>query len=197
MNLTNTLSKLGMIVPSVVTLSLGSIGAANATTFKFDFNLNDASKQEILDENGGTFGTLSFDEDISAGSYFLGELTNVEFSFNMGNIVVYNPIDALSNIQIFVSDNGTNLELTRFDDVAGNYFQLENNSTNVAFPNSDNRFYLSAGSQFDGDRSFYAGSFTAISESQSVPEPASILGLLAVGAFGTASNLKRRKLQEA
>lgn len=32
---------------------------------------------------------------------------------------------------------------------------------------------------------------------ESVPEPASILGLLAVGAFGTASNLKRKNKQEA
>ena len=31
----------------------------------------------------------------------------------------------------------------------------------------------------------------------SVPEPASILGLLAVGAFGTTSTLKRKKKQEA
>ena len=196
MNLTKNLSKIGMVIATAATLSIGVIGEAEATTFQFDFNLNNTSKQEILDDNGGTFGTLSFNEDITAGTYFLGDLTNVNFSFNMGNIVVHNPIDDLNNIKIFVSDNGTNLELTKFDDIAGNYFQLENNSTNVAFPNSNNRFYLSAGSQFDGDRSFYAGTFTAISDTRTVPEPTSAIALFAVGAFGTTSSFKRRKKQE-
>ena len=196
MNLTKTLSKIGMAVATIATLSIGAIGEANATTFEFDFNLNNSSKQEILDDNGGTFGTLSFDEDITAGTYFLGDLTNVNFSFNMGNIVVHNPIDDLNNIKIFVSDNGTNLELTRFDDIAGNYFQLENNSTNVAFPNSNNRFYVSAGSQFDGDRSFHAGTFTAISDTRTVPEPTSAIALFAVGTLGITSSLKRTNKQK-
>ena len=196
MNLTKKLSKIGMVIATAATLSIGVIGEAEATTFQFNFNLNNTSKQEILDDNGGTFGTLSFNEDITAGTYFLGDLTNVNFSFNMGNIVVHNPIDDLNNIKIFVSDNGTNLELTKFDDIAGSYFQLENNSTNVAFPNSNNRFYLSAGSQFDGDRSFYAGTFTAISDTRTVPEPTSAIALFAVGAFGSTSSLKRRKKQE-
>ena len=164
---------------------------ATATTFNFNFTLDDVSKQGILDENGGSFGTLSFDEDISAGRFFLGDLTNVEFSFNMGNIVVFNPIDPLSNIEIFVNDNGTSLELTRFDDVAGSVFQLENNSTNVAFPNADNRFSVSAGSQFGGDRSFESGSFTAIAQPQSVAEPTTIIGLLTVSAIGLS--LKRKQ----
>jgi hypothetical protein len=38
---------------------------------------------------------------------------------------------------------------------------------------------------------------TKANPTQSVPEPASILGLLAVGAFGTTSTLKRKKKQEA
>ena len=185
MNLTKNLSKIGMVIATAATLSIGVIGEAEATNFQFDFNLNNTSKQEILDDNGGTFGALSFNEDITAGTYFSGDLTNVNFSFNMGNIVVHNPIDDLNNIKIFVSDNGTNLELTKFDDIAGSYFQLQNNSTNVAFPNSNNRFSLSAGSQFDGDRSFYAGTFTAISDTRTVPEPNRAIALFAVGAFGT------------
>lgn len=40
-------------------------------------------------------------------------------------------------------------------------------------------------------------SFSVNELPESVPEPASILGLLAVGAFGTASTLKRKKKQEA
>lgn len=38
---------------------------------------------------------------------------------------------------------------------------------------------------------------TKANPTQSVPEPASILGLLAVGAFSTTSTLKRKKKQEA
>jgi len=41
-----------------------------------------------------------------------------------------------------------------------------------------------------------AGSFTDISpnpDPEKVPEPASVLGLLAVGAFGAGSTLKRKK----
>lgn len=40
-------------------------------------------------------------------------------------------------------------------------------------------------------------SFSVNELPESVPEPASILGLLAVGAFGTTSTLKRKKKQEA
>ncbi|MBV6627118.1 MAG: PEP-CTERM sorting domain-containing protein [Rivularia sp. (in: Bacteria)] len=40
-------------------------------------------------------------------------------------------------------------------------------------------------------------SFSVNELPESVPEPASMLGLLAVGAFGTASTLKRKKKQEA
>jgi hypothetical protein len=43
-----------------------------------------------------------------------------------------------------------------------------------------------------------AGSFTDLSpnpDPEKVPEPASVLGLLAVGAFGAGSTLKRKKKQ--
>ena len=44
---------------------------------------------------------------------------------------------------------------------------------------------------------FGAAHKKSFAQTQAVPEPASILGLLAVGAFGGASTLKRKKKQEA
>ena len=43
----------------------------------------------------------------------------------------------------------------------------------------------------------YSANVTLADNTQAVPEPASMLGLLAVGAFGTVSTSKRRKRQEA
>lgn len=171
---------------------------SEALTFNFEF---DNSPDSVIDPNNivGT-GTFSFDGDLGDGTFALADLPNYEFFFDFGgdtftNADITTPLDELLAI-ISTSENDRFLKFSNTGSVSGPFrgsidFQNSANSSNTALS------FQPPGGNFDlyftsSNFGTYRGSIEVDDDVQPVPEPASVLGLLAFGAVG-GSMLKRKQ----
>lgn len=151
--------------------AMGSDGLGTGKHMETNFNGIDIISQTFtLGENIDTTALFSFDAWSRKGG--------------TGTVSVLGSLSGNLLDQVLFSSNG--------DEWTQNLFELSvmaGEEITVAFQ----------GNQQDSVTSPHIDqvSFSVNELPASVPEPASILGLLAVGAFGTTSTLKRKKKQEA
>ncbi len=173
-----------LVCVAVLILGFGVAESAHADSFLFNFSMNNAAQNTILDNNGGRSGTLSFNGSVLAGDHALTSLTNLAISFNLGGTIftLADLSDPPGNINIRVVDIlGGGQQITRVVDTAGTFTQffVGGSQHGLAFVNADGNFFLEDRVLFD--TSFHPGTYTATR----VPEASSLIlfiaGLLGVG----------------
>jgi PEP-CTERM motif len=207
MSIATSMKKLALTAAGTALISLGVGGVAEAATVVngtifddnagnvtvdyWNFSVNTAGLVEIdALSNGVLEGDRWWDGKSGLDTY----LRLYEFDANgslglLGNLVAENDdasgfVDgSVSGLDSFLS---VNLDLGNYVlAISDFYFSDEEARRGV------NNDYLEEG--FDGTFAKYQLTFKGDVDVESVPEPASVLGLLAIGALGAGSSLKRKK----
>ncbi len=192
------LKKLSIAAAGVTMISLQTI-PAHAAQFNFTF---DATFDDELTEPFVGSGVLSFDGDAQVGSYTLDSLSNLDMNFSFNDGSSFGTADLTTNLSsagisifdlgagelglVFTGEGGLIGEGSV--DLGALTFEPTPAVNNPGFAGGNGVTKL----YFNGS---FGGSYTAVSStvsSVSTPEPASILGLLALGTLGVTS-LKRNK----
>jgi hypothetical protein len=197
----NIVTKLGLTTASIV-LGLGTIAVkeANATTFNFSSPYYSQQSSLNFREDGidltATGITSNGSREIVQNFYGLGVKGGFLDSYQVDGLglnetlllsfhrtvslisATFSAVDGNDEFRLFVDGD----LLVSADIPNNNIF----NFTSFAPDNKGSQFGFSV-TDFNDD--YYLKNI----EVEAVPEPASILGLLALGAFGASSTLKRKK----
>ncbi|MEA5535640.1 PEP-CTERM sorting domain-containing protein [Crocosphaera sp. XPORK-15E] len=207
----NTLLKTG-IGSTLATLAVAALSAStSATTITFDpigtnpvgLPLNNPYIEgeftyQSVSNTGGNFGSSLFGNPDPALTVYLGPETldtiAIEFVRTDGGLFTFDSFDA-----VFLGDpGGLSNGWTFFGEVGGNptqFFGFATSSTSftteipTTFTTPIDRLVI----QFsqENDLSLIVDNLVLTPVSQSVPEPGTILGLLAVGALGALSRKRK------
>jgi hypothetical protein len=180
---------LTVALATVATATLALPFKAEALTFNFEFdNTDDVTVTPPL---VGT-GTFSFDGDPGNGDFALTSLANFDFSFTFGGNTFTNAdiTTPLANILVRISTSGSD-RFVNFGGTRGGSFggsiDFVNASSSLSFQPDFGLRYFSG--SFRGN---YQG--VAAASTTTVPEPATVLGLLSVAGVGLLC--KGRKLEK-
>jgi hypothetical protein len=173
---------------TVATATLALPFKAEALTFNFEFdNTPDAT---VLPPIVGT-GTFSFDGDPGNGDFGLTSLANFDFSFTFGGNTFTNAdiTTPLANILVRISTSGSD-RFVNFGGTRGGSF-----GGSIDFVNASTlSFEPDFGSLYFQVSFFGTYQGIAAASTPTVPEPATVLGLLSVAGVGLLC--KRRKLEK-
>ena len=161
--------------------------------FDFSFQFDDTTVQQTIDNNGGIFGTLSYDGPAAAGTFNWSTLSGLAVSFTMGSDVfsLSNLLDPLSFIEMTVEDQGAGVfAITNITDVVGGFAQFGGlgRPGDLAFTGAPGEF-VALSTQFPGAQ---RGNWTA--ETAAIDEPPA-LALLALGLLGLRFQRRARSRQ--
>jgi hypothetical protein len=184
-----------IVVSSVFTISTN----ASAATFNFTF---DRTFDSSLTPPFVGSGTLGFDGAATVGSYSLASLSNLNMNFSFTNGTSFSLADLTSNLStsgISVFDLGSgNFGLVFTGTSALGSVDFLKNSTSLNFEPTSSISNPKGSFGGNGVTNVYVsdallGSYNAVSASQSVPEPFTVIGTL-IG--GTAALRMRKKLTD-
>lgn len=208
MSIATLLKKSSMVAAGAACIALGVGGAAEATVLTFDDLTTTNSYQTISNSYGG-FNWTNFyainGSSIPNTGYDNGTVSGDYTAFNgFGNSATVSSSSVFDfNGAYFTAawQNGLNILVEGF--LGGALQESKAVTVNTDAPTwfdfdflgIDSLKFTSSSSQFVMDN--FTFNETEVPESESVPEPASILGLMTVGALGAGSALKRRKKQAA
>jgi hypothetical protein len=179
---------LTVALATVATATLALPFKAEALTFNFEFdNTPDAT---VLPPIVGT-GTFSFDGDPGNGDFALTSLANFDFSFTFGGNTFTNAdiTTPLANILVRISTIGSD-RLVNFGGTGGGPFDGSIDFVNASTLSFEPDF----GSLYFQDSFFGTYQGIAAASTPTVPEPATVLGLLSVAGVGLLC--KGRKLEK-
>ena len=176
-----------MVAAGAVFAVLSAGGAAQAASFTITFDNLNFSNGEVVD------GSFTYDDDPTCCTAITGSLTATGGIFT-GETIVWEPGDVLTfdNNDEGVSVFGVNKNTGLFNNAS--FFFISDVGQLTTLGDVPLLF-----SQVNRDgvlpSNFVSGTVTiseTVTDPEPIPEPASMLGLLAVGAIGAGSAFKRK-----
>ncbi|MEH2131750.1 MAG: PEP-CTERM sorting domain-containing protein [Nostoc sp.] len=184
MTTVNVLKKLSMAAAGAAVIALGTVGTAQAATFNFSFSNVDGAV------NGNVGGTIQLPD--GDGTFAATSVVITSLPDGLGLTAPLAPSSIIQNVFSVVAGQ-INLAGTQFVGLINPSTALALNTTIVpvgTFLDALNGASLGATGVQDIDSSTLT--FTSASAA-AVPEPASVIGILGLGAFGVTSLRKRKQ----
>lgn len=202
-----------LIFASAIALGVGVVGASSsqaASISRADFNadaVNFNFESAVLGSSVATEGNLSVTNGVVTNVGTRGLLSGNSYYDGFDSSVIrFDFVNAVSAFGVDFTANNADITLSIFDNADNliNSLTLDFRTlpTAIGFPvgfiglnaGSNSIAYATIDTPLNGNELFVDN---AIYQSTAVPEPASVLGLLGLGALGTISGIKRKQKQQA
>ena len=180
-----------VLTSSVVAVTVLSATPLKSQALTFDFSFDNSPNGTVTDPIVGT-GTFSFDGDPGNGTFALASLANYNFSFNFNNGLSFTNTDIstpVADVLVRIATNGTdrvvNFGGSRTGPFTGS-IDFTNASGGLSFEPDFGTLYFNTGGNFGTYQGIISQNPTP------VPEPTSMLGLLAASLVGVVAKSKKQ-----
>lgn len=177
-----------VLTSSVVALTVLGATSLKSQALTVNFSFDSSPDTTVTPPIVGT-GTFNFDGDPGNGTFALTSLANYNFSFNFLNGSSFTNTDIatpVANVFVAIQDNGSNrfVNFGGFGGVFGGSLDFLN-SFGLSFEPNFGSLYFNTTGNF--------GTYQGIAPATTpVPEPTSILGLLAASLVGVVAKNKKQ-----